>query len=481
MVIYVDPNGSDTNDGSIDKPVRQLGPAIAMAKQGDAIQVNPGEYSYAHVKDITFSADAPLVISAPMSGVVFDGDPEAHGAAAIRFEQSSGIRLYDIAINAPLTQVGILCVKCSSIHVKNCSVAGVNYIGIAVRKSSSCNVEACSIDSAACGIQMISSSNSNITGCTVAKAIKHGICLENVVDAIISGNNIECQRQGISCSSVHGSPFGGNQSERVFIDANIISDESSDSIREARGVSMGKNKFNEVVALLSFPRSGNSWCRYILEHVTLSKITDGGAAYVPDLPFNRGAFIGKTHRSRSITTHDSVLFLLRNYKEAVIDQMEHYGLSGGIPFDGLLVHCDGETLKWSLRGFSTGTTVKHGQTTIPNYLELLEKFDACDKHKLLVYYEELMNNPGTEIARMTEFVAPGDAAAQKRSEDFMANLDRHIRRSRGLYSGGCKSKTTEFHKFKITAEQRVEWDNFIRNKNPRLYEKYLTRYAEKPV
>ncbi len=72
-VVYVSPGGNDAADGrSLEAPVASLVRAFAVAVPGDEIRLLPGTYPFTQLEGVGGTADAPISVTAPEGGVVFD-------------------------------------------------------------------------------------------------------------------------------------------------------------------------------------------------------------------------------------------------------------------------------------------------------------------------------------------------------------------------------------------------------------------------
>jgi hypothetical protein len=209
--------------------------------------------------------------------------------------------------------------------------------------------------------------------------------------------------------------------------------------------------------LLSFPRSGNSWARYIIEATAGRPTVDVGEnPYTWDLPTHGPAIAYKSHWYEPWMgdRFGRLIFLVRNYKECMVRQF-------GPNVQDILASMSGD-------GSPEGTRL--------DYLHLLQSYDAWPKEKMLVYYESLVTNPLPEIIRMTSFLGvAGPAVAE-----FLNHLDQHQARSVRCYSPGSMTggQGTSFHAARLTPAERTRLDGQMQARRPDLFERYLRRYAE---
>ncbi len=229
---------------------------------------------------------------------------------------------------------------------------------------------------------------------------------------------------------------------------------------------------NPRVYLLSFPRSGNTWLRYCIELLTERPT----AEYAPDHSVANGTHlplgylaghhvdlskvpVWKVHHMYHLDfggyyynpKRDSLLFLLRNPKEAIARQSETKEQNDS---EIQLVN-----LKW--------------------YFNDLGFFDAWYGKKLLVYYEDLIKNPRMVLTQVLLFLGESD----NRLEDFFQKFEQHKIKALGLYDllGGSKSKGNDllYHSQKMSSDERKNFDTWIIENYPLLWKKYLKdRYSE---
>ncbi len=72
-VVYVSPEGGASADGqTVETAVDSLVQALAIAIPGDEIRLLPGTYPFTRLEGVGGTADAPITVTAPDGGVVFD-------------------------------------------------------------------------------------------------------------------------------------------------------------------------------------------------------------------------------------------------------------------------------------------------------------------------------------------------------------------------------------------------------------------------
>ena len=183
--------------------------------------------------------------------------------------------------------------------------------------------------------------------------------------------------------------------------------------------------------LLSHPRSGNTWLRYMVSEASRMMCMDGrllnsiqgdlGARALPSGRTEKGSpkyplnfetlplMLCKTHDlsaagsnflhpfgAHFVETFNAgqvrLIFLLRNYRGAVLDQH-----NGSLPF----------------------------------YLKILKQYDKYEGPKLLIKYEDLVSFPEECLKRALEFMGFLDGP---RYDDFISSLEDHRARSLHLYT-----------------------------------------------
>lgn len=169
--------------------------------------------------------------------------------------------------------------------------------------------------------------------------------------------------------------------------------------------------FEKVYYLLSYPRSGNTWLRYILEHITAHKSfgypnsspeIDGKpiANYLPEEFWDPTGVIRKRHKWESGEPkrrkgEERVSFLLLRNPVDLCARNAIANVSGKEMYMDLLFHWNNTTHK-----------------------------------KALITYDSLLLEPERIIRWIPEFLGL-DEGCRRRAEDFIANLDSHKKKSIG--------------------------------------------------
>lgn len=219
--------------------------------------------------------------------------------------------------------------------------------------------------------------------------------------------------------------------------------------------------------LLSYPRSGNSWLRYMIEWIT-GVATIGDDNFVCDtsirvkdikaFPIEDGEpFITKKHSMDHDKIDESrgLIFLIRNFKECIPRNAEHKS-----KFEMLFYKCLTESRD--------------------SYISLLKTYDEwdCDR-KIIIYYEDLITNPYLEMLRLLIFLGRLHECLP-RLQEFFENIDDHHAKSIAMYekhtsSSITKGKMVSFHESNLPDPKL--WESRLRERFPLLYFKYLERYS----
>ncbi len=213
--------------------------------------------------------------------------------------------------------------------------------------------------------------------------------------------------------------------------------------------------------LISYPRSGTNWIRYIIEHLS-GKPTPGQERVYTGTDY----IIDRAHKGYPVIhRYCKVILILRDYRECLLRSNITSWLELG-------------DVKMFLEEKVTFTPSNW-------YIDNLKAYDIFQGEKLLVYYEDLLAHPEIEILRISRFLNfdPSD------SEAFLSNLEQHKQSSISLYtSGGHASETkgdttkASYHAdMHLSPEQKEAFDSYYVENYPSLFEKYLSRYRNLPV
>lgn len=217
-----------------------------------------------------------------------------------------------------------------------------------------------------------------------------------------------------------------------------------------------------MVWLISYPRSGTNWTAYIIENVcrlpVIAVIVSKYIIYNEEVHKSDACIIHKSHVDNEKFAleydkdRDYLICVVRNYKESVVG----HGLA-----------------KFSFERFKEKT---QGQGSF-DYMSVLKTFDENNNDKILIYYEDLISNPEIEINRIAAYCK--QFGGKTDYNDFINNIDEHKRKSLLLYgmeNSKSKGKHIYFYSNKLTDEMKKKMDEYLQNKFPALFDKYLKRY-----
>lgn len=195
--------------------------------------------------------------------------------------------------------------------------------------------------------------------------------------------------------------------------------------------------------ILSYPRSGNTWLRYIIEFLTdrATVGVHGSSATIvgPLLNKDTKPLFRKSHHSQ--ISPDKLILLVRNFKECIIRHTR-----SGVPEKG----------------------------QIASYVKMLEFYDNFEGEKLLLYYEDLIDLDEEYLNCLMDFI---DRDNHKVPE-FLENLEEHVEECIRIYNTNGNPSVTK-GKSKIHHSKNINnklWDNAILQINRELVERYLNRY-----
>ena len=203
---------------------------------------------------------------------------------------------------------------------------------------------------------------------------------------------------------------------------------------------------NYIIA--SFPRSGNHWVRYIVEWFSKRPTIGDGKR---DLPIYKkvglkgisGKPIAKKRHRIDESMHDKKLLLIvRNFMENK-DIIDHQTI-------------DYEAHKYHLPDV---------------YMGLIEQYDVWPEDKIILYYEDLMDDPFESIMSILEFFKIDSDNVL----NFINDIDIHRHNMMSYYMSfmGIRSRTELTEE---AANRAVEYKDYIINNYPELSKKYLSRY-----
>ena len=212
--------------------------------------------------------------------------------------------------------------------------------------------------------------------------------------------------------------------------------------------------------LLSYPRSANSWIRYAVEFVSKRPTTNSKQLYHQKAALKKDSIA--TRGNFGVDARNSAILLKRHNANLAHDSWNK---------DDRFVLVIRDYRECILRNVAQNTDQK-----ITNAAEMfvgnLEFFDSFEGDKLLVYYEDLMQNPTVNNSGIT---------CGQSYRDFMINIKQHQVNGINLYhdraaTQGAVNKLS-FHATNAPQHVVNMVDRKMRSRCPRyLYNKYLSRY-----
>jgi hypothetical protein len=221
--------------------------------------------------------------------------------------------------------------------------------------------------------------------------------------------------------------------------------------------------------LISYPRSGNTWLRYCVEYI--SEMPTIGYLSADASCFDResiGKFAGiNTQETDPIlikrhgfepsfaVEHDKIIVLVRDYQEVIIRHTRQ-------------------------AGFNAFQSSLQGKENSIDYYSIIQQYDKWSGEKLLIYYEDLMMDLEFVLKRVSDFLLEKDHSP--RINDIVGNLDFHKAASIRVYNIHSRSETggnkLKYHSSRISRDEQIKRQNFIKNKGLDIYDKYLKKYEK---
>lgn len=231
-----------------------------------------------------------------------------------------------------------------------------------------------------------------------------------------------------------------------------------------------RDRSNEHVRLMSYPRSGNHWTMYIIEYFCqrtdlYERPVTGDHTYVGVPLYQESLFEEEDLQRNIIKVHCPknnskfpMIFILRNFKEVLARHL-----------------CDPAEKPENICN-----RIKLAITNRDYYFSNIKVFDEMDpEERLLVYYEDLLDFPAREITRIVTFLS-GECDSS-RVKEFCLNLEEHQRRGLRHYQ---YNKPVSYladhrrHTHQLSVESLRKLDRMVEEMYPELWDKYLSRYAD---
>jgi len=158
----------------------------------------------------------------------------------------------------------------------------------------------------------------------------------------------------------------------------------------------------EKLILLSYPRSGSDWIRYITETIS-------GESTCNEYD-NPEALMYKYHHAKSAEQHpnqDKLLLMLRDYREVILSFL--YAQN----------HCTNGTMRFA---HQLGMQIKNIRKGFENYFDNIVYYDNYTHAKEMVYYEDFVHDPSRTIVRLGRTLRLKD---DQPAEDFLSRFTEH--------------------------------------------------------
>lgn len=207
--------------------------------------------------------------------------------------------------------------------------------------------------------------------------------------------------------------------------------------------------------IISYPRSGNHWVRFILEFIS-NRPTLGCKLNPLDLPIHTNEFkngdnpiiiknevpIGRKEHSIGdidLTDNSKMVLIIRDYKECII---RHNNIIT--------------------------------DQTINAYFNLIKLYDDFKGDKMVCYYEDLLNKPDVVADELFHFFKCEDI---DRLNDFKQNHERYAKLNKNpvkrQWQGSISGENLNFHKNKYKHNNLDKINNYINNNYIELKNKYI--------
>ena len=214
--------------------------------------------------------------------------------------------------------------------------------------------------------------------------------------------------------------------------------------------------------LITYSRSGTNWLRYVIELLS-GRPTPGHERLHGGDDF----VIDRAHEGyRVASEYERIILVVRNYKECLVRHS----------IDEWKANKDGSH-RLDVTSFLDDQS---GRQPPAWFIENLRTYHEFPGDKLLLYYEDLMTEPETELRRLIEFLDLPRAGV----DDLFAHLDEHRRRSVELYrqnqvsyTEGDADKLSHHSESLLSDAEKRAFDAYYAERHPELFRRYLSRYA----
>lgn len=204
----------------------------------------------------------------------------------------------------------------------------------------------------------------------------------------------------------------------------------------------------EKIYLLSFPRSGNTFTRYILEVLT------GFPSRGYDHSFDRVSISNVGESSHGI--------IIKRHGHTAAEEQELANLSPDTKLILLIRNPIENFLRHKPDSFDA--FLRKNETAFGSFFRNLRRYRAFSGPKMVVFYEDLATKPAIFVESLHSFVDSPLVGPK----EFMAEYDRHFHASRSVYGESqSDGKSAVVHSRDLSGQSRVLfWKRFFENCPP---------------
>lgn len=183
----------------------------------------------------------------------------------------------------------------------------------------------------------------------------------------------------------------------------------------------GLTVLDDDVFIVSYPKSGNTWVRFILGALIFSERIDWRNMdfIVPDIYRMTDKELLRTRRPRFLKSHSSydkrykkIVYIVRNPEKVAISYFYYM-----LKFKRRGYSENSESLNKFLLDFMAGSIDDFGNWDI-NVRSWLHSPQANNEDLIICKYEDLVNDPGNQVRRILEFLG-----IQRSDEEIFWALD----------------------------------------------------------
>lgn len=234
-----------------------------------------------------------------------------------------------------------------------------------------------------------------------------------------------------------------------------------------------------MIYLLSYPRSGNTWVRYMVEYLTQRptyyhieyKEKDppiGARDSSLNVNLEEEPVMLKRHWFKSNDQldpdKDSIILLIRNYKEVI---PRH--------------HCEAPSEKFPTLASRFSGEMRGSENSECDYIKVIVDYDNWSGKKTFFYYEDLVRNPHSIFTELYKIFKLEDInISLDRYENFKKNMEHH--RTNGIKNYHTKSWTKgkvnqlDFHQKQVNPDLLHSVTVKLKKQYPKIFEHYLSCY-----